>query len=156
LKGLKNKSTSGAWNQRITHTRLFERLFFLARGETISASATCWTDSEKLYDERSWGYRTMVSSSVIVQHLAQPRLLDNVWCSTDGKFCNIHHTFQTWYLKLQFFWAFLISLLQALGVDIFAKGLPVLVSHGYRCLSVEMEFVLKRSVHVCTKFCVLH
>jgi len=44
---------------------------------------------------------------------------------------------------------FLISLHQALGVDIFAKGLPVLVSHGYKCLNVEMEFVLKRSVRVC-------
>jgi hypothetical protein len=52
------------------------------------------------------------------------------------------------------FWSFqkifLISLLQALGVDIFAKGLPVLVSHGYKCLNVEMEFVLTRSVRVCT------
>jgi len=45
---------------------------------------------------------------------------------------------------------FFIILLQALGVDIFAKGLPVLVSDGYKCVSVEMEFVLKRSVHVCT------
>jgi len=26
----------------------------------------------------------------------------------------------------------------------------MLVSHGYKCLSVEMESVLKRSVHVCT------
>jgi len=52
------------------------------------------------------------------------------------------------------FWAFqkvfLISLLQAIGVDIYAKGLPLLVSHWCKCISVEMEFVLKISVCVCT------
>ena len=53
-----------------------------------------------------------------------------------------------WAFQKAFF--FFIILLQALGVDIFAKGLPVLVSDGYKCVSVEMEFVLKRSVHVCT------
>jgi hypothetical protein len=93
------------------------------------------------------------SSSITVQHLAEPRLQDSVWCSMDGKFCNIHCAAQM-VPPASVFWAFqkvfLISLLQALGVDIFAKGLRVLVSHGYKCLGVEMEFVLKRSVHVCT------
>ena len=45
------------------------------------------------------------------------------------------------------FWAFqrvfLVNMLQTLGVDIFAKGFHVLVSHKDRHFSVEMKFMLK-------------